>query len=176
MPLYTLEGLTPRIDAATCYVAPTATLIGDVVLGRDASVWWGAVLRADNERIELGEATNVQDNAVLHTDKGLRLVLGRGVTVGHRAVLHGCTVGDFSLVGIGATVLNRARIGRHCLVGAHALVTEDTEVPDGSLVLGSPARVVRALTPEQLAGLERSAETYVAQARRYRERLVRTAD
>ena len=167
MPLYTLEGLTPRVHADGCYVAPTATLIGDVVLEPEASVWWGAVLRADNERILLGPATNVQDNAVLHTDAGLQLVLGRGVTVGHRAVLHGCSVGDFSLVGIGATVLNRARIGRHCLVGAHALVTEGMEVPDGSLVLGSPAKVVRMLTPEQRAGRERSAETYVQQARRY---------
>ena len=122
-------------------------------LGSDASIWPGVVIRGDNEPVAVGEATNIQDGSVLHSDPGSPLIIGRGVTVGHRVVLHGCTVGDDSLIGIGAIVLNRARIGRHCLVGAGALVTEGKEFPDGSLIVGSPARAVRSLTPEQTEGV-----------------------
>jgi carbonic anhydrase/acetyltransferase-like protein (isoleucine patch superfamily) len=138
-----------------------------VILKPGASVWFGAILRGDNEPITVGENTNIQENSVLHTDMGEPLTLGRGVTVGHMAMLHGCTVGDHSLIGIGAVVLGRARIGKNCLIGAGALVTEGKEIPDGSLVVGSPARVVRQLEPGQIAALEASAEHYVQNWRRF---------
>lgn len=164
--IYSLEGVTPRIGAGV-YVAPTATVIGDVELGDGASVWFGAVLRGDVERLRIGAATNIQDNSVLHSDPGSPLVLGERVTVGHRVILHGCLVGDESLIGMGATVLNNARIGRHCLVGANALITEGKEFADGMLIVGSPARVVRALTAEEISRLPLSAERYRERAERY---------
>ena len=154
--------------SADAWAADSAQLIGRVRLGAAASVWYGAVLRGDNEWIEVGERSNVQDHAVLHTDMGFPLRLGRQVTVGHRAMLHGCTVGDGSLIGIGSVVLNGAVIGRSSLVGANALVTEGKTFPDGALILGSPARVVRMLSDEQIEGLRRSAELYIAQAARHR--------
>jgi len=153
------------------YLAPNASVIGNVTLGRGVSIWFNAVLRGDADRIVIGEGSNVQDGAVLHVDPGYPLTLGRHVTVGHKAMLHGCTVGDGSLIGINAVVLNGARIGRHCIIGANALVREGMEVPDGSLVLGTPARVRRSLTEEEQQQLILQAEHYVANGRRYREQL-----
>ncbi|WCM92083.1 gamma carbonic anhydrase family protein [Acidovorax sp. NCPPB 2350] len=173
MALYELDGMAPRI-ADSAWVADSAEVMGNVVLGEEASVWFGAVLRGDNEALTIGAGTNVQDGSVLHSDPGQPLVLGEGVTVGHRVVLHGCTVGDGSLIGIGAVVLNGARIGRNCLVGAGALVTEGKEFPDGSMILGSPAKAVRQLSPEHIEGLRRNAQTYIANARRFRAGLRRT--
>ncbi|MDE2452364.1 MAG: gamma carbonic anhydrase family protein [Burkholderiales bacterium] len=172
MAVYRIGDDTPRI-AATAWVADNATVIGRVVLAEGASVWYGAVLRGDNEWITVGHDSNVQDGAVLHTDPGCPLTLGAGVTVGHQAMLHGCTVGEGSLIGIQAVVLNKARIGANCLVGAGAVVTEGKEFPDGSLIIGSPAQVKRMLAPEEIARLGRSAAVYVANARRHREELVR---
>lgn len=161
-----------RVDAhPQSWVAPNATLVGKIRLDAGASVWFGAVLRGDNELIHIGENSNVQDGSVMHTDMGHPLTLGTGVTVGHNAMLHGCTVGDYSLIGIQAVVLNGAKIGKHCLVGAGSLVTEGKEFPDGSLIMGSPAKVVRPLTPDQIEGLKRSARHYVDNARRYRNGL-----
>ncbi|MDP2006560.1 MAG: gamma carbonic anhydrase family protein [Rubrivivax sp.] len=174
MAIYQLGDDAPRI-APTAWVAESAQVIGRVQLGEAASVWYGAVLRGDNEWITLGARSNVQDGSVLHTDMGSPLTLGDGVTVGHQAMLHGCTVGDGSLIGIQAVVLNGAKIGRNCLVGAGALVTEGKEFPDNSLILGSPARVVRELTPEQAARLQRSALGYVANADRHRTQLKKIA-
>ncbi|KIU47398.1 hypothetical protein QV12_19540 [Pseudomonas putida] len=158
------------------WVAPTATLIGKVRLQAGANVWFGAVLRGDNELIDIGENSNVQDGTVMHTDMGWPLTLGKGVTVGHNAMLHGCTVGDYSLVGIGAVILNGARIGKHCIIGANALVPEGREIPDGSLVVGSPGKVVRELTPAQQQLLEASAAHYVHNAERYARDLVPQED
>ena len=158
------------------WVAPTATLIGKVRLQAGANVWFGAVLRGDNELIDIGENSNVQDGTVMHTDMGWPLTLGKGVTVGHNAMLHGCTVGDYSLIGIGAVILNGARIGKHCIIGANALVPEGREIPDGSLVVGSPGKVVRELTPAQQQLLEASAAHYVHNAQRYARDLVPQED
>lgn len=169
MPLYELDGKAPRLaDAESNWIAPDAVLIGDVELGRNAGVWFGAVIRGDNEPIVIGADTNVQEHAVMHTDPGFPLTVGAGCTVGHRAVLHGCTVGDNSLVGMGAIVLNGARIGANSLVGAGALVTEGKAFPDNSLIVGVPARVVRALDEAALARLRASAAHYVANARRFK--------
>lgn len=151
----------------TSWTAPTATLIGKVRLQAGASVWFGAVLRGDNELIDIGEGSNVQDGTVMHTDMGSPLTIGKGVTIGHNAMLHGCTVGDHSLIGINAVVLNGARIGKHCIIGANALIAEGKEIPDGSLVMGSPGKVVRELTDAQKAMLEASAAHYVLNAERY---------
>jgi carbonic anhydrase/acetyltransferase-like protein (isoleucine patch superfamily) len=172
MALYELDGIAPRV-AESAWVAESAEVMGNVALGEDASIWFGAVLRGDNDPITIGAGTNVQDGSVLHADIGQPLTLGERVTVGHKVMLHGCTIGDESLIGIGAVVLNGAKIGRHCLVGAGALVTEGKEFPDGSMILGSPARVVRQLTPEQIEGLRRSAQGYVENARRFRAGLHR---
>jgi carbonic anhydrase/acetyltransferase-like protein (isoleucine patch superfamily) len=153
------------------WVAPNATLIGSVVVERRASVWFNVVARGDNDPIVIGEDSNVQDGAVLHTDAGVPLSLGRGVTVGHQAMLHGCTVGDYALIGIHAVVLNGARIGRHCIIGANALVPEGKEIPEGSLVMGTPAKVIRQLSPDERVKLEASAAHYVQNAARYRASL-----
>lgn len=149
------------------YVAPSADVIGSVVLKDKCSVWFNAVLRGDSDEIVIGEETNIQDNAVLHTDPGIRLVLGRGVTVGHHAMVHGCEVGDYSLIGINAVVLNHAKIGKYCTIGANALITQGQEVPDYSVVLGSPGKVVRQIDPSDGASLEKSALGYVERAREY---------
>jgi carbonic anhydrase/acetyltransferase-like protein (isoleucine patch superfamily) len=170
MPLYQLDEHSPQL-ADGAWVADSAQVMGKVVLAEDASVWFGAILRGDNETLTVGRGSNVQDGTVMHSDLGYPLTLGENVTVGHQAMLHGCTVGDGSLIGIQAVVLNGAKIGRHCLVGAGALVTEGKEFPDGSLIVGSPAKVVRQLTPEQIDGLRRSAEHYVENARRYKNGL-----
>jgi len=172
--IYRLGDDTPRL-AAGAWVADTARVIGRVALGADASVWFGAVLRGDNEWITLGARSNVQDGSVLHTDMGSPLTLGDDVTVGHQAMLHGCSIGDGSLVGIQAVVLNGARIGKGCLVGAGALVTEGKEFPDGSLIVGSPAKLLRLLTDDDRARMARGAAHYVDNARRYASGLVRVS-
>lgn len=149
------------------WIAPNATLVGKVKLEPGASVWFGAVLRGDNELIHIGENSNVQDGTVMHTDMGFPLNIGTGVTIGHNAMLHGCTVGDYSLIGINAVVLNGAKIGKYCIIGANSLIGEGKEIPDGSLVMGSPGKVVRELTEPQKKMLEASAAHYVHNAQRY---------
>lgn len=176
MPLYALEDVSPEVIPGAYWIAPTASVIGRVRLARDVSVWWGAVLRGDMDLIDVGEGTNIQDGSILHADAGVPLVIGAHVTVGHRAMLHGCTVGDGTLIGIGATVLNHARIGKGCLIGAHALVTEGTEIPDGSLVLGSPARVIKPVSEAQHLVLAGSGPHYVHNADRYRKTLRHVGD
>jgi len=173
MALYQLDGVAPQV-ADSAWVADSAQVMGNVQLGEGSSVWFGAVLRGDTETITIGPGSNVQDGSVLHADHGFPLVVGERVTVGHQVMLHGCVIGDETLIGIGATVLNGAKIGKHCLVGARSLVTEGKEFPDGSMILGSPARVVRQLTPEQIEGLRRSAAHYVENAQRYRQGLKKT--
>ena len=170
MAIYQLGEVAPEIDASA-FVADSATLIGKVTLEANASVWYGATLRGDNERITIGENSNVQEGTVMHTDMGFPLTLGKNVTVGHQAMLHGCTVGDGSLIGIQAVILNGARIGKGCLVGAGALVTEGKDVPDHSLIIGSPAKVVRTLTEEDLLRLEASAASYVARGQLFKAQL-----
>ena len=165
--IYALEGISPDLDA-DCWVAPDANLIGAVVLAAGASVWFGATLRGDNEPIVVGAGSNVQENCVLHTDIGYPLTIGENCTIGHKAMLHGCTIGDGSLIGMGAVVLNGAKIGRGCLIGAGALVTEGKDVPDGSLVMGAPGRVVRSLDAEARARLLASAIGYQTNMRRFR--------
>ncbi|MFO1211697.1 MAG: gamma carbonic anhydrase family protein [Paenacidovorax caeni] len=167
MAIYELDGVAPQVHA-TAWVADSAQVMGSVTLGEDASVWFGTVVRGDTDSITIGAGSNVQDASVLHADFGKPLVIGERVTVGHQVMLHGCTIGDESLIGIGAVVLNGARIGKNCLVGAGALVTEGKEFPDGSMILGSPAKAVRQLTPEQIEGLRLSAQHYVDNARRFR--------
>ena len=168
MPVYALGGLKPRLPpSGTYWIAPDAHVIGDVVLGDDVGIWFGAVLRGDNEPITVGEATNIQEGAMLHTDPGLPVAIGKGCTIGHHAIVHGCTIGDNSLVGMGATILNGARIGSNCLVGANALITEGKEFPDNSLIVGSPARAIRTLDEEAIHGLRKSAEKYVANWHRF---------
>ena len=170
MAIYQLGEHAPEIDASA-YVAESANLIGKVTLEANASVWFGATLRGDNERITIGENSNVQEGTVMHTDMGFPLVLGKNVTVGHQAMLHGCTIGDGTLVGIQAVVLNGAKIGKGCLIGAGALVTEGKEFPDNSLILGSPAKVARTLTQEDLGKLESIAAGYVERGHRYKAEL-----
>ncbi|MBI1418091.1 MAG: gamma carbonic anhydrase family protein [Limimaricola sp.] len=165
--IYALDGNTPQIDASA-WVAPGCHIIGKVVLGPDASVWFGTTIRGDNEPIVIGSGTNVQENSVLHTDMGFPLTIGAGCTIGHKAMLHGCTIGDNTLIGMGATVLNGAKIGRDCLIGAGALVTEGKEIPDGSLVMGAPGRIVRQLDEAAIARLRASALGYQENARRFR--------
>jgi carbonic anhydrase/acetyltransferase-like protein (isoleucine patch superfamily) len=165
--IHALDGLAPDI-AADAWVAADANVIGRVLLGAGASVWFGATLRGDNEAIDIGPGSNVQEGCILHTDMGFPLRVGRDCTIGHRAILHGCTIGDETLVGMGAVVLNGAVIGRNCLIGAGALVTEGKQIPDGSLVVGAPARVVRPLDAEAIEGLRRSARSYRANAARFR--------
>jgi len=172
MALYQLDDDAPEVHPSA-WVAESAEVIGQVTLAENASVWYGAVLRGDNDRISIGPDSNVQEGCVLHTDHGQPLVIGQGVTVGHQAMLHGCTIGDHTLIGIQSVVLNGARIGRHCIVGAGALVTEGKEFPDGVLIVGAPAKVARELTPEQIAGLKASATHYVQQQQRHARRCKR---
>ena len=165
--IYSLDGLVPEI-AESAWAAPDANLIGRIILGADASVWFGASLRGDNEPITVGAGSNIQENCVLHTDMGYPLTIGENCTIGHKAMLHGCTIGEQSLIGMGATVLNGAVIGRNCLIGACALITEGREIPDNSLVMGAPGKVVRQLDDAAIAGLLRSAQHYQQVARRFR--------
>jgi len=155
------------------YVAPGASVIGDIRIGLDVSIWFNAVVRADNDTIELGDGTNIQDGAVLHVDPGHPLTLGQRVTVGHKAMLHGCSVGDGSLIGINAVVLNDAVIGKHCLIGANALITEGTNIPDGSLVLGSPGKVIKQLDDKALDMMDAGAQHYIDKITLYRDELSR---
>lgn len=174
MAVYQLGDFTPDIHD-TALVADNAQVMGQVTLGENSSVWFGVVIRGDVEAIHVGAGSNIQDNSVLHADAGSPLNIGANVTVGHQAMLHGCTIGDGSLIGIQAVVLNGAKIGRYCLVGAGALVTEGKEFPDGSMILGSPAKVVRELTPEQILGLKMSAQHYIDNAKRYKTGLKKLA-
>jgi carbonic anhydrase/acetyltransferase-like protein (isoleucine patch superfamily) len=168
MPIYALEDRVPTLpEAGRFWVAPDAHVIGRVVLGDEVGVWFGAVLRGDNESIEIGARSNVQEGVMMHTDPGFPLRVGSGVTVGHHAILHGCTIGDDTLIGMGATVLNGARIGRNCLVGANALVTEGRNFPDNSLIVGAPAKVVREVDAKILEIIRISAEFYVNNWRRF---------
>jgi carbonic anhydrase/acetyltransferase-like protein (isoleucine patch superfamily) len=168
MPIYALDGIIPQFDdRASNWIAPDATLIGRVRLGRNAGIWFGVVIRGDNEEISIGNDSNVQEHTVMHADPGFPLVIGTGCTIGHKAMLHGCTIGDNSLIGMGAIVLNGAKIGKNSLVGAGALVTEGKEFPDGSLIVGSPAKAVRQLDDAAIASLRGSAAHYVANGRRF---------
>ena len=170
MPICKLAEAEPRIGRSS-WIAPTAYVIGDVTLGSEVGVWFGATIRGDNEPIVIGAGTNVQEAAVLHSDPGSALSVGEGVTIGHRAIVHGCHVGDGSLIGMGATVMNGARIGKRCIVGAGALVTEGKRFPDDSLVVGAPAKAIRTLTGEERAELVRSARNYVDNLHRFRDEL-----
>lgn len=170
MTIYALDGVSPEIDPSA-WVAPDANVIGRVVMEADSSVWFGVTIRADNEPIIIGAGTNVQEHSVFHTDPGCPLTLGANVTIGHKAMLHGCTVGDGSLIGMGATVLNGAVIGKGCLIGAGALVTEGKVIPDGSLVMGAPGKVVRELDAAAQQGLIASALHYQENARRFKNGL-----
>ena len=170
MAIYELDGITPRI-ADSAWVADSAQVMGNVELGEQVGVWFGTVIRGDTEVIRIGARSNIQDASVLHADIGKPLTVGEDVTVGHKVMLHGCTIGDGSLIGIGAVVLNGAKIGKGCIVGAGSLVTEGKEFPDGSMIMGSPAKVVRALQPEQVEGLRLAAQGYVGNARRFRDGL-----
>jgi carbonic anhydrase/acetyltransferase-like protein (isoleucine patch superfamily) len=174
MALYQLDEHVPQL-AEGAWVADSAQVMGNVVLSENASVWFGVVLRGDNEVLHVGRNSNVQDGTVVHSDPGFPVTLGDNVTVGHQVMLHGCTVGDGSLIGIKSVVLNGAKIGRNCLVGAGSLVTEGKEFPDGSLIMGSPAKVVKQLTPEQIAGLRRAATHYVENALRFKSGLRKIA-
>lgn len=170
--IYALDGVAPVLGQGA-WVAPDANLIGKVVLEDFASVWFGCTLRGDNEEIRIGAGTNVQEAVICHTDMGFPLRVGANCTIGHRAMLHGCTIGEGSLIGMGATVLNGAKIGRGCLIGAGALITEGKDIPDGSLVMGAPGKVVRTLDAEAQARLLKSAEHYRANAARFAQGLKR---
>ncbi len=166
MPIYSLSDKQPAI-AASAWIAPNATLIGDIRLAEHSSIWWNAVLRGDNEPISIGENSNIQDGSVLHTDPGAPLTVERNVTVGHLVMLHGCAIGEGSLIGIKSVILNHAVIGKHCLIGANTLIAEGKVIPDRSLVMGSPGKIVRELTDEEVARIAGSSQRYVANAQRY---------
>jgi carbonic anhydrase/acetyltransferase-like protein (isoleucine patch superfamily) len=172
--LYQLDSHTPEV-AESAWIADNAQVMGAVHLAANASVWFGVTVRGDTETISIGEGSNIQDGSVLHADVGKPLTVGKNVTVGHMVMLHGCTIGDESLIGIGAVVLNGAKIGKNCLVGAGSLVTEGKEFPDGSMIMGSPAKVVRELTSEQIQGLRLSAQHYIENAHRFKAGLKRLA-
>jgi carbonic anhydrase/acetyltransferase-like protein (isoleucine patch superfamily) len=174
--MYSLKDKAPKLIGKPGFVASNATLVGDIELHEDASIWFNVVIRADNDKVVIGPQSNIQDAAVLHVDPHCPINIGKGVTVGHKAMLHGCEIGDFSLIGINAVVLNGAKIGKHCLIGANALVTENMEVPDGSMVVGSPAKVKRALSEAQMKMLEMSAGHYVSNSQRYIKHLKRLED
>jgi carbonic anhydrase/acetyltransferase-like protein (isoleucine patch superfamily) len=166
--LYTLGDKKVKIRADDYFIADNATVIGEVIIRNNVSVWFNAVIRGDNSLISIGEGSNIQDGAVLHTDPGVPLTIGKNVTVGHKVMLHGCSIGDNSLIGINSVILNNARIGRNCLIGANSLIPEGKEIPDGSLVVGSPGKIVRTLTLEQQAMLVESATTYIKNFKRYK--------
>ena len=170
MAKYSLDTAAPK-TSETSWVAPGAHVIGDVRLGADTSIWFNAVLRGDNEPITIGDRTNIQDGSVLHADPGFPLTIGKDVTVGHMVMLHGCDIGDGSLIGIGSIILNGAKIGKNCLVGANTLITEGKEFPDNSMIIGSPGKAVKTLTPEQVSRIGMAAEHYVSNSDRYRTHL-----
>jgi len=169
MPIYAIDGIEPGFhDRDSNWIAPDATLIGNISVGRNVGFWFGVVVRGDNDLIAIGDDSNVQEHTIMHTDPGFPLTIGKGCTIGHRAMLHGCTIGDNSLIGMGAIVLNGAKIGRNSLVGAGALVTEGKEFPDNSLIVGSPARAVRVLDDAAVERLRKSAAHYVANGKRFK--------
>jgi carbonic anhydrase/acetyltransferase-like protein (isoleucine patch superfamily) len=170
MTIYAIGDLKPELPLSGNYwIAPSADVMGRVILKENASIWYGAVLRGDNDPILIGENSNIQDLSVLHTDIGAPLTIGRDVTVGHKVMLHGCTIGDETLIGIGSTILNRAVIGRHCIIGAHTLIPEGKVIPDNSLVMGAPGKVVKELSPQQVAMIKMSALHYVENWQRHRD-------
>ena len=172
MPVYRLRTRVPNLPAADRYwIAPDANVIGSVTLGDDVGIWFGATLRGDNEPMTVGRGTNIQEGVMVHSDPGFPATIGEDCTIGHHAIIHGCTIGDNTLIGMGATILNGAKIGKNCLVGANALVTEGKEFPDNSLIVGSPARVVRTLDEKAAEGIKKSAEKYVANWKRFAEEL-----
>ena len=172
MPLYKLNDKSPSLpEEGEVFIAPSADLIGDVRLQTGASIWFGAVLRGDNDPIYIGKNANIQDLSVIHTDPGLPTRVGANVTVGHRVILHSCEIGENSLIGMGTTILNRAKIGKNCLVGANSLITEGKEFPDGSLIVGSPAKIVKTLDKDTIARLQMSSKIYTANGDRYRQEL-----
>lgn len=172
MPIYRLGTRVPSLPAPERYwIAPDANVIGSVTLGEDVGIWFGATLRGDNEPMTVGRGTNIQEGVMIHSDPGFPASIGENCTIGHHAIIHGCTIGDNSLIGMGATILNGARIGKNCLVGANALVTEGKEFPDNSLIVGSPARAVRTLDEKAAEGIRRSAEKYVTNWKRFAEEL-----
>lgn len=170
--IYSLGDKQVTYPGKPSYIAPNATVIGDVELHENSSIWFNVVIRADNDKIVIGENSNVQDGAVLHVDPGVPMQVGKGVTIGHKAMLHGCTIGDNTLIGINAVVLNGAKIGKNCLIGANALIPEKMEVPDGSMVIGSPGKVKRALTEPEIKMLEMGAAVYVRNGERFSKKLV----
>ena len=169
--IYQLGDKRVQLRGDSHFIAPSADVIGDVVLENGVSIWFNVVIRGDSHQIEVGEGSNIQDGSVVHTDAGVSCKLGRGVTVGHQAMIHGCEIGDYSLIGIQAVVLNHVKIGKHCIIGANSLIPEGMEIPDGSLVMGSPGRIKRELTPEQQHMLELQAEHYVANGQRFAQDL-----
>lgn len=169
--IYSLGEFTPEIRGDDYFIAPGAHVVGNVALENNASIWFNVVVRGDNALITVGENSNVQDGSVLHTDPGLQLLIGKNVTIGHKVMLHGCEIGDGSLIGINAVVLNGAKIGKNCLIGANALIPEGREIPDGSMVLGSPGKVVKQLTEQQQQGLLMSAQSYVQNFKRFKKDL-----
>ena len=176
MAVYNLGEFRPELPKEDEYwIAPNAVVLGRVILKKNASVWFGATLRGDNDPIIVGENSNIQDGSVLHTDVGTPLIIGDNVTVGHMVMMHGCTIGENSLIGIGSVVLNGAKIGKNCLIGANCLITEGKEIPDNSLVMGAPGKVVRALTPEQAAQMAYGSRHYVENWKRYRRELAQIA-
>ena len=174
MALFTLDGHHPQLpEGGDIWIAPDANVIGKIILETAVSIWFNSTLRGDNEAIHIGVGSNIQENCVLHTDMGYPLTIGAGCTIGHRAMLHGCTLGENTLIGMGATVLNGARIGKNCLIGAGALITEGKEIPDGSLVMGTPGKIVRQLDEAAIEGLRRSALQYQQNMRRFRAGLTK---
>jgi len=172
MPLYEIEGLRPSVpESKRFWVAPDAQVIGNVTLGEDVSIWWGSILRGDNDAITIGARSNVQDGCLMHVDPGFPITIAEGVSIGHGAILHGCFVDENSLIGMGAVVLNGAKIGKNCLVGARALITEGKEFPDGSLIVGSPAKVVRPLEEHEIERRRKAAAHYVAHHQRFKKEL-----
>lgn len=169
--IYSLGSQLPEVHGSV-FVAPGSHIIGNVALAKDASVWFNSVLRGDCDRISIGEGSNIQDGSVLHTDEGIPLNIGQGVTVGHKVMLHGCDIGDYSLIGINAVILNGAKIGKYCVIGANALITEGKVIPDGSVVMGAPGKIVKEVTVEQKAQLKHSAQHYVENAKRFKRDLI----
>ena len=168
--LYSLDNVKATIDGE-CFIAPNAAVIGDVKLAPDTSVWFSAVIRGDTDTLTIGARSNVQDNSVIHTDAGIPVEIGEGVTIGHGCIIHGCNIGDNTLIGMGCTILNRASIGKNCIIGAHALVTQGMEIPDNSLVLGVPAKIVRATTEQEIERNKANAQIYVDRGKQYLQQL-----
>lgn len=172
MTCYALDGIEPDRTAGFSWIAPTAVVVGKVIIGCDVGIWFGSVIRGDNEPITIADRTNIQENCVLHTDPGYPILIGEGCTIGHKAMIHGCSIGENTLIGMGASILNGAKIGKNCLIGAGALIPENKQIPDNSLVVGMPGKVIRTLDKDAVARLKLSAEHYVANARRFSKGLL----